>query len=241
MIPLSNSFRSYRIWILVAVLILVIGHFNKNNTGLDQLMAYNPNSLLEHGYFKGHWPLDTLEGDFGFGLLHNLEGLFVRHNNHTYHLHPDHHITTADTKVTTPFARISSFRPKRVLTLSEPISYATLEDVLAHHIGFKTGIYAIELKGHFQNLVLASFKPQGFPAAALSHQLETLPTITYPALNGYLIGFWASKDLHNGQTPSLNWLFINEHATIGGIVQDFSCPKGLLKIDPKKSSCLTWS
>jgi len=131
--------------------------------------------LLAGGYHNGLTTLGELKalGDFGLGTFDDYRGgeMLILGGVIFSIPNPETSVPVSDTKLKTPFAMVTRFRPTQEVKLKQVEDYPALQKLLDSHFDPQK-TYAISVEGVFHNLKVQAVRPPteiGLPFEKISH------------------------------------------------------------------------
>jgi acetolactate decarboxylase len=196
------------------------------NSTIEALLDGNYDGEVTFAELRKH-------GDFGLGTFDALDGEMLAVGGNFYQVTSDGEVFGAAPDQRTPFSVVTFFRPKHKGHLYGPMRFAEMHDLLDDMrllVGENSGrAFAIQIRGRFDAVRTRSVPRQRKPYRPLAEVVNEQATFDFKDLDGTLVGFWFPPTLRNVNVPGYHFHFINEDATGGGHVLDFTVRSGTIE------------
>jgi acetolactate decarboxylase len=191
---------SNKLIILIARSLILF--FSANVFAINLFQFGNASALIS-GATEGDMTYGELKtkGDFGLGTFNGIKGEMVALNGEFYHIGQNGKTTVVDLNWKTPYVELVNFKASESYPLQNVKSYNHLKKIIIASFNTQNAPYAIQIKGHFNNLELRSRSPR--PTLHTKNIIEK----KYLArdISGTLVGFWFPDYLLNLTLPGLHF------------------------------------
>ncbi len=208
----------------LSLLLLVAGQITIT-TNAQQLVQKN-NSLYTAGHanafigglFDAFYPYHQLmqHGDFGLGAPDQLDGELVMLDGKIYQTQVSG--KTFEIKDgSTPFSVVNFFKPERKLTLKMAKTKEQLFTFLDSMLINKNVIYAIRIKGNFEQLKTRAFpKSTQKPYSPLATMLSLQQFFNFNHVQGDLVGYRIPHHMDGANITGYHFHFLSADKKAGG-------------------------
>ncbi|MES2652208.1 MAG: acetolactate decarboxylase [Bacteroidota bacterium] len=210
-------FRKFSPLLLITGQIIVTAHAQKLPQQNNLYTAGHANAFIG-GLFDAFYPYRQLMqyGDFGLGAPDQLDGELLILDGKIYQ-------TQASGKTfeikdgSTPFAVVNFFRPEQKFTLKTTKTkeqlFAFLDSILTN----KNIIYAIRIKGNFEQLKTRAFpKSTKKPYAPLATMLPLQQFFNFSNVKGDLVGYRIPHHMDGANITGYHFHFLSADKKAGG-------------------------
>lgn len=173
------------------------------------------------------------EGDFGIGIMNELDGEMIALDGQFYQLKVDGQAYPVSDLMKTSFAAMTFFDTDDSLSIEDgPVGLKTLRKSLDALITNKKIFYAIRIDGEFEFVRTRSFLAQEKPYRKFSLILKSKQQFRrFESVKGTMVGFWTPKYVSGVKVSGYHLHFITEDRTRGGHVLDCRLIKGKIETD----------
>ena len=173
--------------------------------------------MLE-GVYDGEITVGELkhQGNFGIGTFNALDGELILFEGQCYKATSDSRILTMSDSVKTPFAAICNFHADTTIRLSHPMKIKALESYLDSVLSKPNLIYAYQITGKFDSVVIRSVPKQEKPYKRLIEAYKKQGVFTFRDQEGTLIGYKFPKYLNEVNMDDYHFHFISSDKSKGG-------------------------
>jgi len=187
---------------------------SKNNS----IHQYSTLSALLEGVYDGEMTVGELkqQGNFGIGTFNALDGELILFEGHCYKATSDSRILTMADSVKTPFAAICNFHADTTIRVSHPTKIKSLENYLDSALSKPNLIYAYQITGKFDSVVIRSVPKQEKPYKRLIEAYKKQGVFTFVDQQGTLIGYKFPKYLKEVNMDAYHFHFLSSDKTKGG-------------------------
>jgi len=184
----------------------------------NSIHQYSTLSALLEGVYDGEMTVGELkqQGNFGIGTFNALDGELILLEGQCYKAASDSRILTMADTVKTPFAAICNFHADTTITISHPISIKSLENYLDSALARPNLIYACQITGKFDSIVIRSVPKQEKPYKRLIEAYKKQGVFTFANQQGTLIGYRFPKYLKEVNMDAYHFHFLSSDKTKGG-------------------------
>lgn len=192
----------------------------KSNTEKKQISIYQYSTLsaLLEGIYDGEMTIGGLkkQGDFGIGTFNALDGELIMFKGRCYKATSDSKTITMNDTVKTPFAAICNFRSDTVIRINHRVKIKTLESYLDSIISKPNLIFAYQITGKFDTIVIRSVPKQEKPYKRLIEAYKKQGVFTLTDQEGVLLGYKFPKYLKDVNMDDYHFHFLSNDKTKGG-------------------------
>jgi len=184
----------------------------------NSVHQYSTLSALLEGVYDGEMTIGELklEGNFGIGTFNALDGELILLEGQCYKAASDSRILTMADSVKTPFAAICNFRADTTIRINQPIRIKALENYLDSALSKPNLIYAYQIAGKFDSVVIRSVPKQEKPYKRLIEAYKKQGVFTFVDQQGTLIGYKFPKYLKEVNMDDFHFHFLSSDKTKGG-------------------------
>lgn len=204
-------------------------------TDRETLYQVSTISALFAGVYEGEKTFAELkkEGDFGIGIINELDGEMIALDGKFYQLKVDGKAYPVSDMMKTSFAAVTFFDTDDSLSIEDgPVGLETLRESLDALITNKRIFYAIRIDGEFKFVRTRSFLAQKKPYRKFSLILKSKQQFQrFESVKGTMVGFWTPKYVSGVKVAGYHFHFITEDQTRGGHVLDCRLVKGKVEVD----------
>lgn len=171
-------------------------------------------------------------GDIALGCYNGLNGELVMVDGHLVQITADGvvHETEGDEEIC--FANATWFDADRSIELNEPITYASLRDLLDERIPSQNQFYAFRIPGTFRMMKCGSIQKQEKPYdKGLDELIPERPIFIKDDVEGVLVGFYCPQFMAHINVPGYHLHFLSNDKTYGGHVIDFEASRLTVQLD----------
>ncbi len=185
------------------------------------------------GQYDGTVTLKELSrhGDFGIGTFDRLDGEMVFVDSTFYQVKADGAVYRPENSLTTPFASVSWFNPKKSFSIQTSKDFAQFQDFLDSRLENLNLFIAIKAQGSFSSVKTRSVPAQEKPYPVLADVAATQPVFTRENSTGILVGYRCPYYVRAVNVPGYHLHFLSDDKEFGGHVLAFTMEQGLVEID----------
>ncbi len=159
-------------------------------------------------------------GDLGLGTFDKLDGEMVLVDGRIYQVTSDGTVRRVSRSLSTPFATVTRFKPKKAFRAGSSMTMAAMERALDHACANPNGVYSIRIRGEFPAIKLRSVPAQTKPYRELV-EVAKEQTVFPPGPNrGTLVGFRFPEYFRGINAPGYHLHFLSDDKKTGGHVLD---------------------
>lgn len=207
--------------LLISCLIFSIGCSNVNaprDLRSNSILQYSTLSALLEGVYDGEMTVGELkkQGNFGIGTFNALDGELILFEGQCYKATSDSKILLMADSVKTPFAAIANFHPDSIIRINHAIKIKALENYLDSTLSKPNLIYAFQITGKFDSLVIRCVPKQEKPYKRLIEAYKKQGVFTLTGQQGTLIGYKFPKYLKEVNMDDYHLHFLSIDKSKGG-------------------------
>ena len=182
------------------------------------------------GNYDGSRTVGSLRqyGDFGIGTFDKLDGEMILYKGDIFKAKSDGTVRIAKENETTPYASVCLFHPTIEFSIQSDGGMAELDSMIKQHIPNQRDIYAIEITGLFDSMIVRSVSKQKKPYQPMISIVKNQATFQHANISGTILGFYAPNNLKNIMVKGLHVHFLSEDVKKGGHVLSFKTSNKLL-------------
>ena len=213
-----RSLRKYFLLVcLLASLVSGVAAAQEDRRILFQVSTIG--ALLE-GVFDGDVTFDEVKrhGDFGIGTFNGLDGEMIGLDGEYYQVRSDGKVYPVDGSAKTPFLSVVFFHAGQSHRLAEELDYKNLQSRLDDLLPTRNLIYAIRIKGTFQDLKVRSVSQQKAPYPTLLEATKNQSVFELQNVPGTMVGFYFPDYMGALNVPGYHFHFISDDKKAGGHV-----------------------
>ena len=208
-------------YLLITCLIFFIGCNSANApkvSDVNSIHQYSTLSALLEGVYDGEMTVGELkqQGNFGIGTFNALDGELILFEGKCYKATSDSRILTMADSVKTPFAAICNFHADTTIRVSHAIRIKALESYLDSALSKPNLIYAYQITGKFDSVIIRSVPKQEKPYKRLIEAYKKQGVFTFTNQTGTLIGYKFPKYLKEVNMDDYHFHFLSSDKTKGG-------------------------
>ncbi len=184
----------------------------------NSIFQYSTLSALLEGVYDGELTVGELKqhGNFGIGTFNALDGELILFEGQCYKATSDSRILTMTDSVKTPFAAICNFKADTVIRIKYPVKIKDLENHLDSILARPNMIYAYQISGKFDSVVVRSVPKQEKPYKRLIEAYKKQGVFTLTDQDGVLLGYKFPKYLKEVNMDAYHFHFLSKDKTKGG-------------------------
>ena len=201
---------------------------HKNNS----IFQYSTLSALLEGVYDGELTIGELKkhGDFGIGTFNALDGELILLGGQCYKATSDSRILTMRDSIKTPFAAVCNFHSDTIIRINHPVKIKSLEDYLDSVLAKPNLIYACQISGKFDSIVIRSVPKQEKPYKRLIEAYKKQGVFTFTNQEGTLLGYKFPKYLKEVNMDAYHFHFLSTDKTKGGHLLNCTLLRGEVSI-----------
>ena len=208
-------------YLLITCLIFFIGCNSVNApkvSDVNSIHQYSTLSALLEGVYDGELTVGELKqhGNFGIGTFNALDGELILFGGQCYKATSDSRILTMADSVKTPFAAICNFHADTTIRINHPIRIKALENYLDSILSKPNLIYACQITGKLDSVVIRSVPMQQKPYKRLIEAYKKQGVFTFTNQTGTLIGYKFPNYLKDVNMDAYHFHFLSSDKTKGG-------------------------
>ena len=198
----------------------------------NSIFQYSTLSALLEGVYDGELTVGELkkQGTFGIGTFNALDGELILFEGQCYKAASDSKILPMNDSVRTPFAAICNFSADTLIRINHPIKIKALENYLDSLLARPNLIYAYQISGKFDTLVIRSVPKQEKPYKRLIEAYKKQGVFTFTNQEGVLLGFKFPKYLKEVNMDDYHFHFLSKDKTKGGHLLNCSILSGEVSV-----------
>jgi len=222
-------------YLLINFLIFLMGCNSTNprqELKSNSIHQYSTLSALLEGVYDGEMTVGELkqQGNFGIGTFNALDGELILFEGHCYKATSDSRILTMADSVKTPFAAICNFHADTTIRVSHPTKIKSLENYLDSALSKPNLIYAYQITGKFDSVVIRSVPKQEKPYKRLIEAYKKQGVFTFVDQQGTLIGYKFPKYLKEVNMDDFHFHFLSSDKTKGGHLLNCTLKSGEVSV-----------
>ncbi|KJR43054.1 Alpha-acetolactate decarboxylase [Candidatus Magnetoovum chiemensis] len=219
--------------IYLLLFLLLISSCVSSQSRNDTISQVSTISALMDGIYDGSVTYEELSklGDFGLGTFQQLDGEMAAIDGVFYQIKHNGAVNTVNPSMRTPFAVVAFFDEDIGKTIKTTMSYKQTRDYITSILPSANFLYAIKIKGTFDNIKVRSVPAQDKPYPDLTTALKQQNVFDYTNIKGTLIGFWFPDYMKSLNVSGYHFHFLSDDKKIGGHVLDFTIKEGQFIID----------
>ncbi|PCI93317.1 acetolactate decarboxylase [Candidatus Aerophobetes bacterium] len=189
-------------------------------------------SALLNGVYDGEFKVKRLRefGDFGLGIVNNLDGELIAVQGEYYHIDPKGYLKPAKARLLTPFASVCFFEPQKTFMVRNIKDINALQETLEDKFYNVNVPYAFRIDGTFPRIKLRSLKPQSKPFIKFAEAVKDQYVFELENVKGSLVAFWYPMYLSGINVPILHMHFASEDRKRGGHVLNIELNTATVKM-----------
>lgn len=187
-------------------------------------------SALLGGVYEGQMTYAELEkhGDFGLGTFNDLDGEMIAFDGQFFQLRADGSARPVLLSERTPFAVVTTFRAEQELTISDPISKASLLETI--DAATDANLFsAIRIDGLFETMQTRTVSRQSKPFPPLTEATKGQAENRLENVRGTLAGFRSPSYAQGVGVAGYHLHFLREDKQAGGHSLDFTLREGCVR------------
>jgi acetolactate decarboxylase len=189
---------------------------------------------LYRGVYDGSLTVADLKrhGDFGAGTFSGIDGELVALNGKYYQIGAQGKINPVEDTWTTPNATVTFFRPDKVISINEPLSYQGFQEYVNSQLPTPNIFYAMKVTGKFDSLKARSLTKltRPYPATPYATITQNEPTFEFTNVDSTLVVFVSPSYAGELSYPGYHAHFINSDGKYGGHVLDCRITGGRVEV-----------
>ena len=202
-------------------LLSLLGFSQKNSLALlkkNSIFQYSTLSALLEGVYDGELTVGELKqhGNFGIGTFNELDGELILFGGKCFKATSDSRILPMNDSVMTPFAAVCNFHSDTIIRINHPVKIKSLEDYLDSTLAKPNLIYAYQISGKFDSIVIRSVPKQQKPYKRLIEAYKKQGVFTFTNQEGVLLGYKFPKYLKEVNMDAYHFHFLSTDKTKGG-------------------------
>lgn len=203
----------------------------------SQLFQYGVANAFIEGVYEGELPVSELleEGDFGLGAPNLIDGELTIVGGKAYQSNAKGETFEAPTKLNTPFAFVTKFRPDTVCQLPPVQSIEELFSRIRTLLPNPNSMYALHITGKFSEMKTRAFPPvKQKPFIPIARQLDRQVFMKLNETEGEMIGFYMPVYLSGINIAGLHFHFLSDDRKSGGHVVGLAATALAIEIEEVK-------
>ncbi|MDD2901699.1 MAG: acetolactate decarboxylase [Syntrophales bacterium] len=192
---------------------------------IDALLAGVYDGQLTNGELKK-------QGNLGLGTFNTLDGEMVVLDGKVYQVKVSGQVHLAPDNGKTPFAAVTTFSPKKSVTLKKAGNLKELTQLIDESLPTKNIFYALKIEGRFARMKTRSVPRQNRPYPPLVKAVEKQAVFEFKNVEGTMLGFRCPVFVKGVNVPGYHLHFLSKDRKAGGHVLDCTVENLTVQIDP---------
>jgi acetolactate decarboxylase len=220
---------------LIISLFFLIGCTNRPNPVAitsNVVFQYSTLSALLEGVYDGEMTVGELkrQGNYGIGTFNALDGEMVLYKGECYKVTSDSKVFKVDDTEKTPFAAVCSFVPDTVIKIDQVLKLINLEHYIDSVVPSKNLLYAYEISGSFDSILIRSVPKQDKPYKRLIEAFKNQRVYSFTQQEGMLFGYKFPLFLKDVNMDNYHLHYLSNDKTKGGHLLNCMLSKGTVSI-----------
>ena len=207
--------------LIISCFIFLFGCYHE-----DHPLAPKPNSIFQYstlsalleGIYDGNMTVGELKqhGNSGIGTFNALDGELILLDGQCYKATSDSKILIMNDSVKTPFAAVCTLHSDTIIKFDRPIKIKALQNYLDSVFVKPNLIFAYQISGKFDSIVIRSVPKQEKPYKRLIEAYKKQGVFTFTDQQGTLLGYKFPHYLKEVNMDNYHFHFLSSDRTKGG-------------------------